>query len=144
MLSNVLITGEFNFNEKISKKCSTDQRFIQKRNTTYKIETLGAYCPNTYIVNPGFTPSSLSNLEFCSTSRRWFSHSTTKATIAKKSKSPKSKKRKSKSKSLNKHVQKQLLKNIQVNSAFPLDIQCQKSTQQFLAKKKTQMKVTKF
>jgi hypothetical protein len=26
--------------KKMSKKCSTDQRFIRKRNTTYKIETL--------------------------------------------------------------------------------------------------------
>ena len=93
-----------------------------------------------YIVNPGFTPSSLSGLKFCSTSRRWFSHSTTKGTIAKKSKIPKKKKRKSKStrKSLNKNVQKQPLKNIQVNSAFPLDIRCQKSTQQFRAKPQTQ------
>ena len=26
--------------KKMSKKCSTDQRFIQKRNTSYKIGTL--------------------------------------------------------------------------------------------------------
>ena len=44
-LYNVLIRGESNplkcFDEKMSKKCSTDQRFIRKRNTTYKIGTLG-------------------------------------------------------------------------------------------------------
>ena len=50
-LFNVLITGESNFDEKMSKKCSTDQdptdqRFIRKRNTTYKIRTLVS--PYTY------------------------------------------------------------------------------------------------
>ena len=94
-----------------------------------------AYCPNIYTVNPGFTPSSISGLEFCPTSRRWFSHSKTKGTIAKKSKKSTQKKRKSKSKSLNKNVQKKPLKNIDVNSAFSLDIQSKKSTQQFQNKK---------
>ena len=28
----------------MAKKCSTDQRFIRKRNTTYKIHTLVKYC----------------------------------------------------------------------------------------------------
>ena len=32
--------GESNFDEKMSKKCSTYQRFIRKRNTTNKIGTL--------------------------------------------------------------------------------------------------------
>ena len=41
ILSNVLITGESSFDEKMLKKCSTDQSFIRKRNTTYKIGTLG-------------------------------------------------------------------------------------------------------
>ena len=40
ILSNVLITGESNFDEKMSKKCSTDQSFLGKKNTTYKIGTL--------------------------------------------------------------------------------------------------------
>jgi hypothetical protein len=33
------------FDEKMLKKYSTDQRFIQKRNTTYKIGTLIRYIP---------------------------------------------------------------------------------------------------
>ena len=32
--------GESNFDEKMWKKCLTDQRLIQKRNTSYKIGTL--------------------------------------------------------------------------------------------------------
>ena len=36
------------------KKCLTDQRFIRKRNTTYKIHTLRAYCPNIYTVAKGY------------------------------------------------------------------------------------------
>ena len=42
ILSNVLITGESNFDEKNVKEIEhwTDQRFIQKRNTIYKIGTL--------------------------------------------------------------------------------------------------------
>ena len=32
--------GDSNFDEKVLKKCSTDQRFIRKRNTAYKIGTL--------------------------------------------------------------------------------------------------------
>ena len=43
-LYNVLIRGESNplkyFDEKMSKKCSTDQRFIRKRNISYEIHTL--------------------------------------------------------------------------------------------------------
>ena len=34
----------------MSKKCSTDQRCIRKRNTTYKLGTLRAYCPNIYYI----------------------------------------------------------------------------------------------
>ena len=37
-VSNVLITGESNFDE---KKCSTAQSFIRKEVTSYKIHTLG-------------------------------------------------------------------------------------------------------
>ena len=35
----------------MAKKCSTDQRFIRKRNTTYKIHILAAYCANIYTVH---------------------------------------------------------------------------------------------
>ena len=94
----------------------------------------------TVCYNPGFTPSKLSGLEFCPTSRRWFLQSTTKGTNAKKSKVSKKKKRKSKnkSKSLNKNVQKKPLKNIQADSAFPLNIQCKISSKLFRAKQQTQ------
>ena len=44
ILPNVLITGESNFDEKnveeMFNMCSTDQSFIRKRYTIYKIETL--------------------------------------------------------------------------------------------------------
>ena len=94
----------------------------------------------TVCYNPGFTPSKLSGLEFCPTSRRWFLQSTTKGTNAKKSKVSKKKKRKSKnkSKSLNKNVQKKPLKNIQADLAFPLNIQYKISSKQFRAKPQTQ------
>ena len=52
ILSNVLITGESNFDEKMSKKCSTDQKFIRKRNTTYKIGNLGQNYVNVVIEWP--------------------------------------------------------------------------------------------
>ena len=42
-ISNVLITGESNFDEKMSKKCSTDQRFILEEITSLKIHTLGEF-----------------------------------------------------------------------------------------------------
>ena len=94
----------------------------------------------TVCYNSGFTPSNLSGLEFCPTSRRWFLPTTTKGANAKKSKVSKTKKRKSKNKSkiLNKNVQKKPLKNIQADSAFPLNIQCKVSSKQFRAKPQTQ------
>ena len=55
ILSNVLITGESDFDEKrMLKKYSTDQRFIRKRNTTYEIGTLAhifvSYLCYTYLL----------------------------------------------------------------------------------------------
>ena len=38
-----MITGESSLDEKMLKKCSTDQRFIQKRNTTYEIGTVALF-----------------------------------------------------------------------------------------------------